>query len=37
MTVDIICPLYKAENYIKNLTESFYKQKDVEIKNIRYI
>lgn len=37
MTVDIICPLYKAENYIKSLTESFYKQKDVEIKNIRYI
>ena len=37
MTVDIICPLYNAEKYIKNLHKSILKQEKVEIKNIRYI
>ena len=37
MTVDIICPLYNAEKYINNLHNSLLKQKNVEIKNIRYI
>lgn len=37
MTVDIICPLYNAEKYIKNLHESILKQEKVEIKNIRYV
>ena len=37
MTVDIICPLYNAKKYIKNLQKSLEMQKDVEILNIRYI
>lgn len=37
MTIDIICPLYNAEKYIDNLQESFEKQENVNIKNIRYI
>lgn len=37
MTIDIICPLYNAEKYINNLHNSLLKQKNVEIKNIRYI
>lgn len=37
MTIDIICPLYKAENYIENLQKSFDFQKNVNIENIRYI
>lgn len=37
MTVDIICPLYNAEKYIKNLHNSLLKQENVELKNIRYI
>lgn len=36
-TIDIICPLYNAEKYILNLHKSFLKQKNVEIKKIRYI
>lgn len=36
-TIDIICPLYNAEKYILNLHNSFHKQKNVEIENIRYI
>lgn len=37
MTIDIICPLYNAENYILNLNESLKKQKKVDIKNIIYV
>lgn len=37
MNVEIICPLYKAENYIKNLHDTLLKQENVEIINIRYI
>lgn len=37
MTVDIICPLYNAEKYVDNLQKSLEKQKNVEIKNIRYV
>ncbi len=37
MSVDIICPLYNAEDYIFNLHKSILKQKNVNIKNIKYI
>lgn len=37
MTVDIICPLYQAENYIDNLHKSLLKQKNVKIKKIQYV
>lgn len=37
MTVDIICPLYQAENYIDNLHKSLLKQKNVNINKIKYI
>ncbi|MBR1817283.1 MAG: glycosyltransferase [Bacilli bacterium] len=37
MSVDIICPLYNAEKYIKKLDESLKKQKEVRIDNIIYI
>lgn len=37
MTVEIICPLYNAEEYFLNLHSSFLKQKDVNIKKISYI
>ncbi len=37
MNIEIICPLYNAEKYIKNLDESFKKQKNVEIHKISYI
>lgn len=37
MTIDIICPLYNAEKYIKRLHENIKKQKDVTIKSINYI
>ena len=37
MTIDIICPLYKAEKYIENLHKSLLMQKNVEINNIKYI
>lgn len=36
-TIDIICPLYNAEKYIINLHNSFLKQKNVVLENIRYI
>ena len=36
MTIDIICPLYNAEKYIKDLDAILKKQKNVEIKNINY-
>lgn len=37
MKVDIICPLYNAENYIKNLHKSFEIQKNVDINKVIYI
>lgn len=37
MTIDIICPLYNAEKYIKDLHKSLEKQQKVTISNIRYI
>ena len=37
MTIDIICPLYDAENYIENLNKSIIKQKKVEINSIKYV
>lgn len=37
MKVEIICPLYNAEKYIRNLDSSLKKQKNVEIKKISYI
>ena len=36
-TIDIICPLYNAQNYIPNLHKSLLKQKNVKINKIRYI
>lgn len=37
MTIDIICPLYHAENYIKNLDTAIKQQEQVNIKTIKYI
>lgn len=37
MKIDIICPLYNAELYIKNLNNSFLKQKNVNLNKVRYI
>ena len=37
MNVEIICPLYNAECYIKELDESLKKQEDVKIQKISYI
>lgn len=37
MTIDIICPLYKAEKYIENLHKSLLMQENVEINDIKYI
>lgn len=37
MNVEIICPLYNAEQYIEDLDKSFKMQKNVEIKKISYI
>ena len=37
MTIDIICPLYNAEKYIKKLHSSLERQKNVSIKKINYI
>ena len=37
MNVEIICPLYNAENYIENLDKNIKKQKNIEIKKITYI
>ena len=37
MTIDIICPLYNAEEHILNLDKTLKKQKKVQIKNIIYI
>lgn len=37
MTIDIICPLYNAENDIERLNKSILSQKGVNINKIRYI
>ena len=37
MTVDIICPLYNAYNYIDYLHKSLLNQKNVHINKIHYI
>ena len=37
MTIDIICPLYQAENYIQSLHDSLLRQKNVKINKIQYI
>lgn len=37
MKIDIICPLYQAENYIEKLHESLLKQDNVQINRIQYI
>ena len=37
MKVDIICPLYNAEKYLKKLHESFLNQKKVNLHKIKYI
>ena len=36
-TIDIICPLYNAENYIDNLHKSLLKQKNAKINKIIYV
>lgn len=36
MTIDIICPLYNAENYLRSLHASLLIQENVEIQSIRY-
>ena len=35
--VDIICPLYNAEEYIENLHKSFIMQKKIKLNKIRYV
>ena len=35
--IDIICPLYNAENYIISLNKSLLMQKDVKLNEIKYI
>lgn len=37
MTIDIICPLYNAENDIERLNKSLLKQKNVKINEIKYV
>lgn len=37
MKIDIICPLYNAENYLIKLNNSLNMQKKVDIKSINYI
>ena len=37
MTIEIICPLYKAEKYIEKLHKSLIMQEKVNISNIKYI
>lgn len=37
MTIDIICPLYNAENDIEGLHQSLMMQKNVQINQIKYI
>lgn len=37
MNVEIICPLYNAEDYLKKLDKSLKRQKNVEVQKISYI
>ena len=37
MKIDIICPLYNAENYLINLNNSLMMQKKVNISSVKYI
>lgn len=37
MTIDIICPLYNAEEYIEDLNKSILMQDKVNINNVHYI
>ena len=37
MTIDIICPLYNAEKYVKKLHQNVRKQQNVNINSINYI
>ena len=37
MSIDIICPLYNASEYIINLYKSLEKQRKVNIKNIIFL
>ena len=37
MEIEIICPLYNAEKYLKELDKSIKKQKNVKIKQIMYL
>ena len=37
VTVDIICPLYNAFNYIDSLHNSLLKQENVNINKFRYV
>lgn len=37
MTIDIICPLYNAENDIERLNKSLLKQKNVNINEVKYV
>ena len=37
MTIDIICPLYNASNYIENLYKSLLLQKNVKINEIEFL
>lgn len=37
MSISIICPIYKGEQYISNLDASIKKQKNVDIKEILYV
>ena len=37
MTIDIICPLYNAEEYIEDLNKSILMQDKVNLNNIHYI
>lgn len=37
MTIDIICPLYNAENDIEELDKSLKKQKNIQLNEIKYI
>lgn len=37
MKIDVICPLYNAEQYIEKLDRSLRSQKKVEVNRIRYI
>ena len=37
MIIDIICPLYNAENDIERLNRALLKQKNVKINEIKYV